>query len=760
MATSGSFSKTFNTGYTLKVEWSESNVDVANNQSDITVTVKLVTASTYNINSTASKDISLTINGTKYTSTCTVGISGGSSKTLMTKTVSNITHSSDGSKSVSISCTLGIAVTLSGTYVSSVSASGTATLTKIARASTLSASNGTLNTSQTLTVTRQSSSFTHTITYACGSASGTICTKSSSTSISWTPPLSLAAQNTTGTSVSITLTITTYNGDTKVGSSATKTITCSIPSSVVPTVSISVSDPNGYASTYGGYVKGKSKIKVAITASGAQGSTIKSYSTSANGKTYTGSSVTTGVVASSGTLTVKTTVTDSRGRTASASVNITALAYSNPKISSAKAYRSNSSGTADNSGAYLTVQFTAAITSLNSKNTATYTLQYKKSADSTYTSVTLSSYTGNYAPSSAKYTFSADISSSYDIILTATDAFTSVNKSVTGSAMSKLFSILSDMTGIAFGKVAEFTDIFEVAFQSRFRKDAYVGATNAWQDGGSGVRISANGGIQIQRADTSSNPYLDFFLGGSTSADCHVVLIADTKELAFKNAARYLLDASIYTSGSIRMGSGGFTSGTANVLQTYWADNNPHNIIERGTTGLSAAFGWTGSSDYSTVTTIRGQTCKYQNSSGTTTLSDERLKKDFEDISKWDEFFNIIEPCAFKMKNGNSGRYHLGFKAQQIEKALTESGLTTQDFAGFIKSSYEPDLDDPENCAVYEEAGINPGEDEYGLIYTEFVALNTYHIKKLQKENDDLKAKIESLENKIEALKKAVFTGA
>ncbi len=468
MANSGSFYKNFSSGYRLLVEWSESNVDIANNQSDITVTAKLVSlGSSYNINSSASKNISLTINGTKYSGTCTVGLSGGATKTLMTKTVSNINHNSDGSKSVSISCTLGIAVTLSGSYVSSVSTSGTATLTKIARASSLSASNGTLGTEQTLTVKRQSSSFTHTITYECGSASGTIVSKSSSTSIAWTPPLSLAKQNTNGTSVSVKLTITTYNGDSKVGSSATKTITCSIPSSVKPTVSITVSDPNGYASTYGGYVKGKSKIKVAITASGSQGSTIKAYSTSANGKTYTGSSVTTDVVASNGTLTVKTTVTDSRGRTASASKDITAIAYNNPKITALKAYRSNSSGTD------LTVQFTAAITSLNSKNTATYTLKYKKSSESSYTSVTLSNYTGNYAPSSAKYTFSADATASYDVVLTAADAFTSVSKSVSGTSTSKLFSILSDLAGIAFGKVAELSGYLDIALKTMFRNDVY-----------------------------------------------------------------------------------------------------------------------------------------------------------------------------------------------------------------------------------------------------------------------------------------------
>lgn len=473
MAKSGSFSKTFAAGYTLKVAWEELNVDVANNQSDVKCTVTLSATGNYHISSSASKDIMLTINGTKYTGTCTVGISAGGSKTLMTKTLSNINHGSDGSKSVSISCTLGIAVTLGGSYISSVSTSGTATLTKIVRASSLSASNGTIGTEQTLAVTRQSSSFTHTISYSCGDTSGTIVSKSSSTRIAWTPPLSLAQQNTTGTSVSVKITITTYNGDSKVGSSATKTINCSIPSSVKPTVSISVSDPNGYASTYGGYVKGKSKIKVAITASGSQGSTIKSYSTSANGKTYTGSSVTTEVVASSGTITIKTTATDSRGRATSVSKNITAIAYSNPKISSLKAYRSDSSGTANSSEKYLTVQFTAAITSLNSKNSAAYTLKYKKNSESSYTSVTLSSYSGDYNPSSAKYTFSADISSSYDIVLTAKDAFTSVSKSISGASTSKLFSILAGLNGWAFGKVAELGGYIDVAFKTMFRDHVY-----------------------------------------------------------------------------------------------------------------------------------------------------------------------------------------------------------------------------------------------------------------------------------------------
>lgn len=474
MAKSGSFSKTFSTGYTLKVAWTESNIDTANNQSDITCTVTLSATGSYYISSSASKNISLTINGTKYTSTCTVGISAGGSKTLMTKTVSNITHSSDGSKTISISCTLGIAVTLGGSYVSSVTASGSATLTTIARKSTLSASNGTLNKAQTLTVSRQDSTFTHTITYTCGTTSGTIATKSSSTSISWTPPLSLASQNTTGTTVTVKFTITTYNSSgTSLGSN-TKTITCSIPTSVKPSLSLSVSDGAGYLSTYGGYIKSKSTFKVVLTATTSYGSAIKTYSTTANGKTYTASSFTTGVISSSGTLTISAKITDARGRTATASTSVTVLDYKSPSITGTTIKRCNSDGTSNSKGEYLKVAFSASITSLSSKNSATYKIQYKKKSDTRYSSVTLSSYTGIYTVSGGSYIFAADTSSAYNVRILATDNFSTTTIAVSGSYGERFMSWFAKGKGVAFGKLAELAGYVDIGWKIIFRQHLYM----------------------------------------------------------------------------------------------------------------------------------------------------------------------------------------------------------------------------------------------------------------------------------------------
>lgn len=190
----------------------------------------------------------------------------------------------------------------------------------------------------------------------------------------------------------------------------------------------------------------------------------------------------------------------------------------------------------------------------------------------------------------------------------------------------------------------------------------------------------------------------------------------------------------------------------------YWADTAFHDIISCDTDGLTTKVGWSGSASYATVTKIRGRTCQYQNASGTTTLSDERLKEGFTQLELYDDFFNLIEPCAFQMKNGSSGRYHIGYKAQQIEAALIKSGLTANDFAGFIKMPYSVDEDDPERTKLYSSVGICPGDAEYGLIYTEFTALNTYQIQKCNNRLSELEIWKDEKELQINVMQQQIYT--
>lgn len=466
MATSGSKTVAVTSWDSLVFSWSESSQSVANNTTTVAWTLKLVSTSSGRIDSTTSKDWSVTVNGTTYSGTNTIGIANNSSKVLASGTTV-IKHADDGTKTFNYSFSQEFAITFSGSSIGTISGSGSGTLDTIARKSTLSASNGTLGTAQTLTVSRQSTSLTHTITYKCGSASGTIVTKSNTTSISWTPPMSLASQNTSGTSVSVTLTITTYSGSTSIGSN-TKTITCAIPASVKPSCSISVTDPTGYADTYGAYVEGLSKFKVVITPTTSYGSAIASYSTNANGHRYTAASFTTDVLKSSGTLSVSSTIKDKRGRSASASVSKTVLAYAPPNIEGLTVRRCNEDGTENNQGAYVKATFSGTVTSLNNQNTATYTIQYKKTSVEDYTSVALTDLSGQYSVTDESYIFAADTDSSYHVKLSISDDFSTATTITNASTAFTLIHWLANGLGMAIGKLAELTNVLDIGFQTRF----------------------------------------------------------------------------------------------------------------------------------------------------------------------------------------------------------------------------------------------------------------------------------------------------
>lgn len=465
MGTSSALS-TSNQYIKYKITITQNSQSVNNNTSNVTVSVKFYRTNTgYETYGTGT--VYCKINGTQYSASVTPSqkITNGGI-VLFTKTL-NISHNTDGSK------TLTCSAWISHERVTSSEQSYSQALTTIPRKSTLAASNGTLNTAQTLTVTRQSSSFTHTITYTCGSASGTICTKSSSTSISFKPPLSLASQNTTGTSVSIKFTITTYNGSTSLGSN-TKTISCTIPSSVKPSCTISVSDETSYYSKYGAYIKGYSKLKVTVTPTLAYSSAIASYSVKANGGTYTQASFTTGVVQVSGTTetitsTVTATVKDKRGRTSDqASTNVSVYNYSSPQITALKVKRCNADGTENAEGEYASVTFSAKITSLGGKNTKAYKLKYKKADATSFTEYTFNA--SSYNVTDQTYIFAADTGSSYNVVICATDDFGTTQLPADVSTASVPIHLRADGKGMGIGKIGELENGLDVGYTIRANK--------------------------------------------------------------------------------------------------------------------------------------------------------------------------------------------------------------------------------------------------------------------------------------------------
>lgn len=127
----GNIDQRFASGYVLRLTWEETATNVSANTSTVKVTAKLLTDATYSISSSTKKTISITVDGTTQSGTCSVAIGASSAKDLITKTFT-VKHNSDGSKTAAISCKLLIEVTLSGSYFPSVTASGSATLTKFA----------------------------------------------------------------------------------------------------------------------------------------------------------------------------------------------------------------------------------------------------------------------------------------------------------------------------------------------------------------------------------------------------------------------------------------------------------------------------------------------------------------------------------------------------------------------------------------------------------------------------------------------------
>lgn len=384
-----------------------------------------------------------------------------------------IAHNADGTKSFTVGAFSG-QVYKDGSYLTASAAAQSFDLPTIPRASSVSTSGSTLGAAVAITINRASSSFTHKLYYSCGSLQKQSIASDVGTSYSWTPPVSLAQQAPNAATVAATLTVETYNGSTYIGTTTVQ-MALSVPSNVVPTLSVDISDPTGNSTIYGGYVQLRSKVQVKITASGAQGSTIKAYSIKV-GAFYAATTATgtTDFLPSSGTLSVLCTATDSRGRTASSTQSITVLAYARPTISAISAARCNQDGTDNRSGQYGKVVFSGAITSLSSKNTAAYTAQYREYGGETWTNAG-SAAAGNFAPADVAVVFAADKNKRYEVRVLATDAFEGIGSSIRDlPAAYSIQHLAKSMLSVGIGRLCDKKNALQVGLKAYFDEDVEI----------------------------------------------------------------------------------------------------------------------------------------------------------------------------------------------------------------------------------------------------------------------------------------------
>ena len=360
--------------------------------------------------------------------------------------------------------------------------------------SKITAYNGTLGETNSISVTRYNSGFTHTIVATCGTDSQTVCTKSSATTVTWVPKLAFAKQAPSGSLVTVRLTCTTYSGSSQVGETSSVTVSMAIPSSVAPTATLVLSDPTGTRSKIGAYVQGLSTLRVRTNAAGAEGSTVTEITVAVAGVgNFTGADITTGLLPVSGSITVTVTVKDDRGRSGTVTATVTALAYQAPTCSVIDAMRCTATGAEQADGGYGKLVFTAQIAALNNHNTAKFVLQYRVSGTDAWTEVTLSGLANQYTVTDYSVIIPGAIAGNVAIEarILMVDSFREVTSATRAVPIGFMLAQTSKGgTGIAFGQQCTEDNRFIVALQAIFKGKFKLGHYSGLDIGDNGINLA------------------------------------------------------------------------------------------------------------------------------------------------------------------------------------------------------------------------------------------------------------------------------
>lgn len=341
-----------------------------------------------------------------------------------------------------------------------------------AELSTVSASNGTIGTSQNITITQQGSSYSykHTLKWSvtgnAGTVSGTIASNitgsSQNITQAWTPPTSILAKVTNAKTCSCVITCETYSGSTLLGSKNCS-ITITIPNTYAPTLSGSVTPTSGtYPTGLTGWVKGKTTPYFSYTATKETNASITKWEFTVNGTTTTSTSSATSVTYTGSAVTsrtLKVKVTDSRGYTAEDTTTIATADfydYSAPSLDNQVMTRADGNGTVTSQGKHLKITGDADWSSIGGTNTISYTVQYREYGTSAWT-------TDETGTPSASFSYLSQTeilneSKSYDVRLVLTDFYGSSYFQSTVSTALSIMDFPYAVDGVAFGKVHEEAD--------------------------------------------------------------------------------------------------------------------------------------------------------------------------------------------------------------------------------------------------------------------------------------------------------------
>lgn len=572
MATA-TFSGQYGHNMTLEV-WSDWNrQDIGSNSSTVNVQARLRSngyASVWGVTA----PVTVTVNGNSESSNATINIGTNSSLLFYGKDFV-VPHNSDGTKTVGIKLSIGLNV---GGYGSSMVAFDLP-LPTIARASTGSVTSTELGQTATINIDRKSSSFKHTLRYDWNGRTGTIASNVD-TSYRWTLPLDFASAIPNATSSWGRVFIDTYNGGTKIGTKEA-TFNANVPASIKPTLgSITLTDSNttvknllGKANTF---VQVMSNIQVAFNnASGSYGSTISSYRAEIVGKnqsTNTNNGLL-GIMNFNGTVTIRASITDSRGRTSNTvDVQATVINYFTPQLSFS-ARRSGSTSTT------VTVTRNARIAPLtvggSQKNRMTISFKYKEHSASSYTNDT-GSASGTWTTmselvnSSANLGASFSVLKSYDLIGVISDNFTSYEYKISLGTESYPLAIRPDRIG--FGKTPEQGGVVDSAWRFYYNNKSIQHHKLTSDDGRS--PYNASGTVDLNTKTVNSFFSCNQPVNGPIVGAGHTDWSAEFYVAVYSESDTYLSQQAIQKSSG-RM----FTRTRHNGTWNNWIEYAPLNSV-------------------------------------------------------------------------------------------------------------------------------------------------------------------------------------
>jgi hypothetical protein len=262
------------------------------------------------------------------------------------------------------------------------------------------------------------------------------------------------------TTISATATVTTYNGDTAVGT-ASAAVTITADDGMRPQISEgwATAAPYNIGAVAGltGYIAGYSQAEISFDAAKltqAAGAALASVTVTCSGAVVTAAPYRTPILLDAAD--VVCAATDSRGRTATQTIRIEPMTYAPPTLSQVQILRCTAAGVEAEDGNYYSAKATATFSALGGQNTLTLTAAHKIQGGVYGTETPLTS-----GETAIIGTISPD--STYQVRITATDALGNTAVTVTSLPTRQwALKFRADGLGAAFGKAPEHSKAIEL----------------------------------------------------------------------------------------------------------------------------------------------------------------------------------------------------------------------------------------------------------------------------------------------------------